>query len=586
MRDDGRDGSWSPPSSADSEELRATRPNRWTGKASTWKGLTEADRAVWRAMEGEQKKDLSVHLMAAWGLRGGKRRGRVVTPEDGDDEQGSPRKKRKRAWSPGKAWTAWPVRWDEVPDDDIMSEVSGDEEGGYTVRRATKRGGLTGPNGNLEEAISATVLRIAKERFLAREWKGEGEVGAGVLESIEHGESEDGSEEGVGGEGVTDGEDETGNGEGTDGGWSQVGKKERRRARSPVSFKPVPSADDELSYSLLRPVSRRIIGQLDDTLAFLHHAREAGLGSKSHNVDLETKMRHERASRNRHATKSPGFTDGEQMEIDPPVETTDGEGRDQKRKERGRSRRSPSRSTRSRSRSQAPSLPKRIRKWAVRDWRDVMGVAAMAGFPPKVIARATQRCATLFRQPMVLHQMPDGTAPVQTTTYVPGAPLPPSDDEDADAEAHVQQLRAVSRNSSRRTSASIDTDATAATPRGRRSATPGASGKEFLCPHVTCPRAVEPFNRRANLARHIKVMHGGVEAAAAEEQRSGDEMDGAVHVDGFLKPIRARRGWRGEDIAVRTRQTGLKYNTAAAAPAGPSRPSKRRVRKKSTFDSD
>lgn len=72
------EGSYSPPSSADSAELRATRPNRWTGAPSTWRGLTEGDRAVWEAMEGGRKKELGVHLVGAWGVRGGRRRGRAM----------------------------------------------------------------------------------------------------------------------------------------------------------------------------------------------------------------------------------------------------------------------------------------------------------------------------------------------------------------------------------------------------------------------------------------------------------------------------------------------------------------------------
>ncbi|KAK0745791.1 hypothetical protein B0T18DRAFT_326037 [Schizothecium vesticola] len=584
------EGSYSPPSSADSEELRATRPNRWTGAPSTWRGLTEGDRAVWKAMEGGRKKELGVHLVGAWGVRRGRRRGRAA-PEDGDGEgsdhdsrASTPRKRKKRAWSPGKMWTAWPMRFHQVPHDDIMSDLSGDDEPRkYKVPRTTKMSDLTRPNTNLEEAISATVLRIAKDKFLAR-----GLTTEAVVDSVEAGGSDYASEgDGTGlAAGVTDGEYETGgNGEETDRGQPQ----KQRRARSPLPLKPVPTADDEFSYALLKPVSRKIIGQLDETLFFLHHAREAGLGLKNRDVgsEMETGPKNEKrkgtSSKKERATKSPGVTDGEQMEIDPPAEESNPQGRPGKgkqRKERRRSRTSQPRSTRSRSRSQAPSLPKRIRKWATRDWRDIIGVAAMAGFPPKVIARATQRCSTLFQQPMLLHRMPDGPAPVETTTYVPGAPLPPSDD-DNEAEIKVQQIRAVSRNSSRRTSISLDTDATTATPAKSRKSTPGGPGKEFPCPHFTCPRAVEPFNRRANLMRHLKVMHAGIEAAAQmAEQKSGDEMDGAVHVDGFLKPVRARRGWRGEDTKARTRQKGLKYKTADPGP------SKRRARKKSTFDSD
>lgn len=481
--------------------------------------------------------------------------------------------KKTRGWSPGKMWTAWPMRYYQVPVDDLMSEESGDEQ--YKVPRTTKTGDLLKPNTNLEEAISATVLRIAKDKFLARGWSKEA-----MLESVEAGASgDDGTAAGA-----TDGEGETGgNGRETDG-----GQPKQQRGRSPVSLKPVPTADDEFSYALLRPVSRKIMGQLDETLHFLHYARESGLGLKKRDVGSETETGSKKkkgkgaASTKGRATKSPAVTDGEKMDIDPPVdppaEETPGRGRAAKGKQKSQPSRSQSRSTRSRSRSQAPSSSKKIRKWATRDWRDIVGVAAMAGFPPKVIARATQRCSTLFNQPMQLHHMPDGPAPVETTTYVPGAPLPPSDDEDV-TEIKVQQLRAVSRNSSRRTSISLDTDATSGTTGKGRKSTPG--GKDFFCPHFTCPRAVEPFTRRANLMRHLATMHAGVEAAAQlVEVKSGDEMDGSVHVDGFLKRVRARRGWRGEDVKARTRKTGLKYKTADPSPR------KRPARKKSTFDSD
>jgi hypothetical protein len=32
------------------------------------------------------------------------------------------------------------------------------------------------------------------------------------------------------------------------------------------------------------------------------------------------------------------------------------------------------------------------------------------------------------------------------------------------------------------------------------------------------------------------------------EVDSEDEMHGAVHIDGYLKPIKVRRGWRGGDV--------------------------------------
>lgn len=52
-------------------------------------------------------------------------------------------------------------------------------------------------------------------------------------------------------------------------------------------------------------------------------------------------------------------------------------------------------------------------------------------------------------------------------------------------------------------------------------------------------------------------MYSGME----EEADSLDEMDGGVHVDGFLQTIKIRRGWRAADVegGVRTRRKGMHY---------------------------
>ena len=45
-------------------------------------------------------------------------------------------------------------------------------------------------------------------------------------------------------------------------------------------------------------------------------------------------------------------------------------------------------------------------------------------------------------------------------------------------------------------------------------------------------------------------------AQSASEVDSEDEMYGAVHADGFLKPIIPSKGWRGEDVETRKRKKG------------------------------
>lgn len=82
-----------------------------------------------------------------------------------------------------------------------------------------------------------------------------------------------------------------------------------------------------------------------------------------------------------------------------------------------------------------------------------------------------------------------------------------------------------------------------------------------------CERAATGFTRVTNLKRHLKLVHKGMtlddasspaqsSAHSESEVDSEDEMLGAVHVDGFLKPIVPSKGWRGEDLERRKRKRG------------------------------
>lgn len=278
-------------------------------------------------------------------------------------------------------------------------------------------------------------------------------------------------------------------------------------------------------------------------------------------------------------------------------------------------------------------------RWPLRNWGDVVGAAALAGFPPSAVGRATQRCANLFGQSMEMHtivEVPTATAAgggkrrrglrqgtgggdggVRTVTYRPGIALSDtslSSDSSADAaggergrcrassSVRMKRLhnltRALSAAPSPDRSSDGDNDAG-----GSRSATPTATATALraaaanACPHPTCPRSVKGFSRPAHLARHLSLVHGEV----AQQQRtrrgrsrsasrgrgrtrerrdggggggasevtdgddddendkgegdsyddSADEMDGAVHVDGFLQPIKIRPGWRSQDTQQR-----------------------------------
>ena len=59
--------------SLSSDDLHESRPNRWRGPKSTWRGLTQNDRSVHTALEKLRNGDLAVHLYNAFALKGKRR---------------------------------------------------------------------------------------------------------------------------------------------------------------------------------------------------------------------------------------------------------------------------------------------------------------------------------------------------------------------------------------------------------------------------------------------------------------------------------------------------------------------------------
>ncbi|KAI1774558.1 RNA polymerase I-specific transcription initiation factor-domain-containing protein [Hypoxylon cercidicola] len=208
----------------------------------------------------------------------------------------------------------------------------------------------------------------------------------------------------------------------------------------------------------------------------------------------------------------------------------------------------------------------------LRDWKDVLGAAALAGFPAAAVDRAARRCADLFGQSMTLQTLIEGPAasgrktPVRETTYVPGMPRPPLLEEDEEEDAQRIPMRAT-RTPSAAPSPTPEGSPGPARPRATRSRSGSASSPgSYLCSFRDCPRAAEGegFSRRNNLVRHMKLVHGwtpsergggGEDQSAAasalmmmpDEVDSEDEMHGAVHVDWFLRPVKLQQGWRGAD---------------------------------------
>jgi hypothetical protein len=497
-----------------------------------------------------------------------------------------------------------------------------DEEDGRTFRRPRSR---EGPGVELEEELSATILRLAKEKFRQRGLEEEEEQPQAVRSVETAGEESDislpnfkaGSQSGI-----EENDESEGAMEFAESDAPQETRK-RQRTESPILV-PTVSADDDLSYELLRPVTRHLLTKLDKTLTVLHNARVAGIDYGSDSDEKEGVEQTEHDGSTMHSKRKAGATDNgadseapakptsRRIELHTPHEGeteremrvrlarkyhrriprfSDEEG-ETTAAERSRSRTSRRQkrtkvTTRSMSRMSAgksePDIHRgrRLGDWALRDWSDVLGAAAIAGFSPNVIARATQRCADLFGQGMEFNTLAEEPATgrkrkSRTTRYMPGEQiLPASDEEMAEEEGYrseAEQIRAVSRASSVILDSSSEEDASMGTRRrNRRSYSVGPSVVRFYCPHPTCSGAINGFARRYNLRQHLAVVHGKNPEVVSEDEDDQDEVHGAVHVDGFLKPIRPRKGWRAGDTKPSTGRKQLRGRKKTRAGTPPPR---------------
>lgn len=645
--------------SVDSEELYETRPNRWRGQKSTWQTYTQEERLLHRSMEQLRNRDLSVHLYNAFALKHRPvRPSATAEPADAEvsssstaNQQDTTRLSRvtdtaiqdvekplqevvdSGEWRPPNLWTAWPMNHRNVPGDDFLKETH-DEDDVFTFR--SKKELL--PSTPLEEELTATILRQAKERFRRRQrkyyeknatrardesaYETTGASSAAAHSAISSDDNDDDIPSNE--EDAKEKPDE------------RAGKAEKPKRSK--TYEAVMSANDDLSANLLRPSVRHILSTLDNTLTALHNSRVAGLSymtdSSASATDGEASEASDAGSVSSAVSRASSATRRKRKGAprsraprtpEPEKKTTERRGRprkaqlplpgetekemkiriarEQKKRipfssdeednadqveEEGKMKKGAKEAAEMSETSGSPrkkqDLPPEARLeirtktreailggWGLRDWSDVIGAASLAGFKPEVVARAAQRCADLFGEGMEMHTLLEGPASKgpkpQRKRYLPGdrhnrRASSSVSGSDSEVDRPVVRRRVCSRQGSlaRDSVPPSDSDVTGAA-RGRssrapsraRSASRSSSVGLFFCPVAGCPRSAEGFARRANLLRHVASIHPG-QAVEAGDVESEDEMDGAVHVDGFLKPIRARKGWRAEDTGTRKRK--------------------------------
>ncbi|KAI1119123.1 RNA polymerase I-specific transcription initiation factor-domain-containing protein [Nemania sp. NC0429] len=627
------------------DEDEDERRNRWMGPPSTWQQLNGTEISTLAALNEIRNQDLSIHLYNAFALKHRhddkeektENATRPVPNQDIDAATGQPVQEDK--WVPPKSWTAWPLPASVVPRPDFMRRTdAADEPHAFSMEVPYV------PRTELEEAVSATILRLAKEKFRARQAEEQREENVAVL-NVEG--SDDDDDDGLSGaetssaprrhatsrsgtrsasrprsvkfQSMGEGEmmdvdaDEDAD-EGTDEGADSSIPTPTPPLHDMPLLKAVVATDDELSYSLLRPSAQRILANLDATFTILHTAGESQThhSSKSRALDASShpQSRSPRRPRSRHRepkkeddyqqppapkrARPPPTSRASTGPSEPPTETKKrGQGRPRKAypRLRGETDRAyairiarlqkkaiprfpdeeggddadnddpepPSDSTpvprpdpvNARAKSKAGRPQRRLRgeggaepyrkndlsRVRLRDWRDVLGAAALAGFPQAALDRAAQRCADLFGESFTLHTLRGGALPNQANSdksdrhvrYEPGMAAPLVLEEDSPS----RQRRPRGRGSRTRTRT-----------RTRPASPVVSAGQHFCTFDDDCPRAVEPFARRANLMRHLRLVHGydGDEPPPVVET-DGGEGDGDGE-DDFLKPIKVRPGWR------------------------------------------
>lgn len=226
---------------------------------------------------------------------------------------------------------------------------------------------------------------------------------------------------------------------------------------------------------------------------------------------------------------------------------------------------SPVKLARGDSRKRGTSLHARKRRstrLGLRDWSELVGAAALIGFPPKAIARTTHRCTNLFNEGikmLSLVENPTSSDGDHIMNYMPNEipHLGNMDNYNATRPQSDDRHRKVGRCPFRRHHRGIQRSENEMIV-SESEDVKTASGVEarFFCPYTECVRGRDGFSKKSYLSTHLKIIHKldrkGLEEAQEDSQ---EEMDGGVHVDGFMKELRRKAGWRGVDGKQRRRKS-------------------------------
>ncbi|RMY92112.1 hypothetical protein D0861_02696 [Hortaea werneckii] len=547
----------------ESESSFEDRPNRFEGPAGTWRHYTEQERETAASLDQQRANDLSVHLYNAHALKSrhySPSRASQVQPWKDKSHWLTRNEAGELPWHPDRNWTAWPLPANEVPRREEAFGVP--VENLLDDANTLKKDESWVPSADLRDEVEALMLRKAKTRFRSRNWavREASRVPPYPLETTN---------------GVDGGEDQAGPGSHSEEEEGAVQNLEaetthlHRHQQPHHHHPPALLADEDQASALLRPTVRHIVSKFDDILIGLHESRQG------HRQRAPFSRSRSRPSRSRSNSK-PAAT-GSQSQ--PRPRSSEKRGNVDSDSQREESEHDDDHEAAISSDGEAKSVQKGRRRpsgqskkeLGLRDWSEVLGVAALTGWDQAVIDRTARRCAALFGESMALRFMPE--MPVdkvddEVVEYLPEI-IPPLDSEESEQDEEEQE-------------------ALSNVEEGQQIKKGG-----WQCPYENCARHYEFYGQRWRWREHLKRTHKlngqQMEEVEAELNQPGDshiavdaepdvdarlenemEIDdddalvGSVHVDGFLKPLLGDYG-RGTDRKTRRRRSTAERGSSKRA---------------------
>lgn len=354
----------------DSED--GERENRFQGPSSTWRFFTEEERSLAASLDQQRANDLSLHLYNAHALKARSRDSAAANVENYHSKKKwlKPDAKGGVPWQPPASWTAWPLHPECVPrsGEKFGVPVVPDDLEGETYRKPER----WKPSGHLQEEILAIAMRKAKERLGATSEQDGHAAHAKPLDSPPHQHFEM--------LGALPADADVSMADESDTSTDTVTVKDhaKRAVMAPTTVDESVLIDDDEARTMLQPKINHVLSRLDGLLLALQKSRSGQVRTNSRSQSRSGRSRSTsrpaKTSTRSKSRESRNLRDSEES-LSSDEGAADGvESNDYQ--------------------------PKRQRKLNPRDWSEVLGMAAFTGWDPKVLDRASKRCAALFGESM------------------------------------------------------------------------------------------------------------------------------------------------------------------------------------------